>query len=1811
MSTCSIQNQITKEPEVFYKSDTGVVYSSLYDVLNNSGNFYETGVMNQAEDFVKLIQTPVFDKSTPQGKIQGYIRQGYLTGSQVAPNTFEAHDSYAAEILEKDLMANEYNTFKRNGLRFEFGDFVPVIPRDSSFKIAEEAVQEYMGLKNPVSQPRPINYSKDQLQIMIENFMKKIGYSIESLENYKKNYKTKFGVEPDAEALIDFNNQVLAFADGKITLDQLSEEFSHFVIEAWNQDDIQRMLPYLNNTQEYIEHAQKYREIYSKEIKDPSLLEEQVRREILGKMLANSLQKDFNPQNRTETERNILQRLSDILRQFFDFIRGKNNPDVQAELDVMAQEIQNMLYNDNLEKSLNLNITPITSLMYSLDKKGAIALKDKLKDFADNEEPYTSEQERQVDELFNTAYSTAVAANQKLESTEGVHDSILDNNIVTVLDMEELLAHVRTIFKKTQYKFPDPNVQSAALRFRESIIRKADKTLKELSELRGNYKHAQEVEASVTVERLLEKHTSLGEDKIREISETVKKVQKDTTAFIRVFGHTAKTSNIFVNVLSKIIENLQYYGIINYEKDVKELINPLIEYKDKLKNFVKNGNFRSGVDNEKLYNDERNYELSILKQIFPDSYKDVDLDGYIQIFQKSGKIPVDTSEDIYYKFRYLYDKGLPNQKWLNNKSKEYKTKFNELLDSLNLKDPWTNEFYKYLINKSNSRFRNDASSIQADREMSNPYYNEGSLKEGFTSMFYGYAKTELAAGRINKEQVVSTNTRHTLFEGSNEPKDTDLVFVFKPSQTADNMKSTDGKNAYYSMKWNSLRARNQNENIQDDIQANFIQEYESQKRILERKGLEGMELNKAMREWLNNSLMFEPTDEYWESFNTNGGPSDIRFRDFYGKVSSRDDRERMEEMEKSYRELQLRKRLILRKYKFQNDYKEIDVKLMSSLDKGFINQIESQLGDLIREIREKFEKHNLGKIFSDSKLESNLKLNQAFHEIFRETIGKSFDDVTDMKELELFFSNPDNMATDKFISYGKLKSDLKNKRDTPFIEQYRDIAESSEDLDILKAFLLTNAPSWFKRFDSNAKYDNFIRDYNNGAVDIVSLVDSYIQNPSLEQIRYKRIDSDEVDTIPMRIAPSFKYSVPSEPNAEELYQEYLGETNPMRKLEIIQEMGGIKDIDPSYSEDISDITGNSENLKVYLMMMDAQLKRLSREGMMKKHYIFLMNQARKSGYERIETFVKNKNKGEQTKDFLKETFLFREDDFEDSYKSLKIPHYGYYKLRPEELTDDVFYALSQGLSNANHYEQRLIHWREADSAIKGLEAQEFEKGKRAIDTNYHQMMKEMMDFNFYGKTVTSKIEFEVNILGKQRNIDLSKFLFGLKSFGITSALAFSPIVAATNFSSGVIQNAMMTATGRNIYSPSNKRAVGILGKLMPDSLKDIGRFDPESKINKIMYGFGIYNLAERHQNAKYNRTMRLLPEAGFSMMALTNFPLEAQSTLTKLMEYRLIDGKFKSWRQYSLEEKTKNPDLTNTDIKTQFEAQASRSMYDYLDDEGLFDTQKLEQDGYKGDIDKDKVMVMGSIRSITEQTTMEIAKFHEGSGGRNPAWSFILSLKKWLVMATSAMTSRKRTDLDTGGEEEGLMYTPGYLFDLFKSAIKDKENIREIYSNMSELEQKNIRMSMVASGIMTVMLALAIVLKKAADDDDEEENYLLQLSSYMALRSLNESFSGNIGIGQAYFEAVQNPIMIATTIKNMTNIAHVGDIGKEVESGKYQGMDKWVSSILKGTYLRNPYSVSSASIIGQTRQSYEHFNTKDSFYHIFDLIPAKPREDEK
>jgi hypothetical protein len=1804
MKSCSVQDRDTKEPKIFYRSDNGNITTSLYEVLNNSNSSYELGFMNESGSFFKQMSFPIFDKTTQQGQIQNHIKNGYLTGRQVAPNTYEATDNMAAEILEKDLVVNNYNQFKRTGNNFEFGDFSPkatnpYLPSDVKSEI--DIIDTYSRLQTQ-KDAKPTNYTEPQLKTMIEGFMQKMGFSIQSIEAYKQNYQTKFGVEPNAEALIDMQEKIIAVNNGDITLDQLSEEFSHFVIESWNQDEINRMTQTVNNTQEYINNAEQYREVYAKQVSDPVLLEQAVRREVLGKMLSTSLQQDFDIQGRSDTETGFFNRLSQILSDFLNFFRNKFNNSLQNDINKMSQEIKNRLYNDNLEKKLNSNATPVVRVMYSLSKDAIKNIKDAVKSLDVN--AYDTDVERQADELFNTSLSTAIASNDALEnlSDTEVMSPELSSTIETLLDTEDLLAQVASYFKRmniTSANFSDERQRERVVKFRNNILAKAERAVKEFSDLKGNYQNIKETHDPVVVgNALYDNYTDISETQKEKLLQTLKEVQKDTSGWYKLFGHVSKASNEFVNLLSQIINSLQAKYRINFMSDVERYIEPLKDYRNKLQDFVSNGYFRSGIDNQKLYRAERSYELDILKEVYPETYKDIELDDFVNDYQENGISSLKDKDNRYYQYKYIYDTKLQSQDWVNNKIKDRNKNFVEKLTKLNLgATPWLSDFYKIQSDLSSFRGRNVKSSIEQRRSDSSPYYESGDLKQGFETLFYGDAKERLAKGSINKQNIVSTNPRFTLFDGDTQPSDRDLVFLFNNENA-----SSQAELAYNYMQWNNMNLSNQDPNIRQTIKDNFKADYESQIKSLKRQGLSDIEVEKGIRNWLNDSLFFEATDEYWQNFE----PTGIDFDGFGRSARYQKDKDTMIDLEKQYKELSLQKQLIMRKYKSQNDYKEVDIQSISSLDKDSMNGIDDQLAQLRDTISGLFEKNSIPQMYSSTSNESNLRLNQAFHELFQETIGKPFEEAT-IKELELFFSNRDYFRVEKYNSYMNLKKDLKNNINSSFVQNYRDRAVElgldGSDESAQRAFLIANTPSWYKRYDANRSYDNFIRDYNSGKIDVVNLIDEYL-NSDIDQVSYKDAPLDL-----MKITPSFKYSLPSEPNIEDLYSQYKESTTDKEKYDLLQQMGGVNNIDASYSTDMNDILNTPDNLKAYIMMMDAQMARLEKDKMLKKPFIYLMAQERRTSYERFETFAKSKGKWNQIKDYGAEMLAFRADDFEDSYKSLKIPKYGYYRLKPEELTTDVFHTLVWGLNNANLYDQRYNHWRDATSAIQGIEGQTFEKGKRATDSNYHKVMKEMLDFNFYGKTTSTKIEFDVPILG--RTVDMSKFLFGFKNLGINFALAFSPIVAMTNFSSGVVQNLILSGTGRNIYSPANKRAVAMLAKMFPESIKDIGNFDPESKINKIMYSFGVYNLSERYANAKYNKVLRLLPEASFSLMAMTNFPLEAQSVMTKIMEYRLIDGKFTSWRQYSQEQKVRTSTLSPKEIKANFDSFKNQSMYDFLDENGNFDQEALKEAGYTGNMEKDKVTAMIAIRSIAEQTTMEIAKHHEGYAGRDPRWSFILSLKKWLVMATSTMFSKRRFDLEVGGEEEGLIYTPKYFYDILKTAIKDKQNVLDSYDQLDEVAQKNVKTSIVIAGALTVMLAMAMLLKKAADDDDEEDNYLLQLSAYMALRNLNEGFSGNIGIGQSYFEAIQNPVMLGSTIKNMANVFNVGDIGQTTDSGKYKGVDKYLVGIMKATSLRNPYTVTNVHALSETRKSYEFFNTQNSLYHIFDLIPAKPKNDEQ
>src|SRR5690606_37391187 len=133
------------------------------------------------------------------------------------------------------------------------------------------AEREYFNARKPYNKNVDINdtfrvkRTEDDLQLRLLSLLNKMGVKVTSITNYIKNYNIKNGVNPSAKALADITNQVVAFQEGIIRLDELTEETSHFIVEALPIAETENVLRNIDKSEEYKEFAPIYREIYRDE----------------------------------------------------------------------------------------------------------------------------------------------------------------------------------------------------------------------------------------------------------------------------------------------------------------------------------------------------------------------------------------------------------------------------------------------------------------------------------------------------------------------------------------------------------------------------------------------------------------------------------------------------------------------------------------------------------------------------------------------------------------------------------------------------------------------------------------------------------------------------------------------------------------------------------------------------------------------------------------------------------------------------------------------------------------------------------------------------------------------------------------------------------------------------------------------------------------------------------------------------------------------------------------------------------------------------------------------------------------------------------------------------------------------------------------------------------------------------------------------------------------------------------------------------------------------------------------------------------
>lgn len=197
----------------------------------------------------------------------------------------------------------------------------------------------------------------NNLQNRLLKLLSDLGVSITSIEEYKKNYKLRTGIDLSVDAIADIANNVIAFADGKLD-DNLVEETAHFILEAVPQEKLLEVLGQVEGTAEYSSfysiYYTKYKELY----KSAEEVDQAVRKEIAGKILARKIvQKDTE-----STFWSIFMDFVDRIKQFF-------TPSHKKQLDILLDKIAQDVVDDRID--LNNDILSESSLvLYSTGASG-------------------------------------------------------------------------------------------------------------------------------------------------------------------------------------------------------------------------------------------------------------------------------------------------------------------------------------------------------------------------------------------------------------------------------------------------------------------------------------------------------------------------------------------------------------------------------------------------------------------------------------------------------------------------------------------------------------------------------------------------------------------------------------------------------------------------------------------------------------------------------------------------------------------------------------------------------------------------------------------------------------------------------------------------------------------------------------------------------------------------------------------------------------------------------------------------------------------------------------------------------------------------------------------------------------------------------------------------------------------------------------------------------------------------------------------------------------------------------------------------
>lgn len=1844
----------TGEPQLFYKAESGVEYDNLEDlIINEDPGTISMGFKNPKNDEFVDIATMTNKGSSKNEFLTSKVKEGLLSAERVlrkdGETRFQGKGEFlttrlgtAAMVIEDlkyELGNGRSELYKDGTIEIEFNDgYSQVIDENGNATTVRtetipEVLKENPNTLNKVElaieyvtkhdNPRPVEGGKKVTERKIEDakrvmkslnaFLKSLGFSTATLEAYRKRYNTKYGKDPDIRAISDMANKIVAFREGKIGMEDLSEEVAHIAIEAYSdQKSITSALANVHLTEEYAEHAEYYRQKYAPHFKGVEL-EDMVRREVLGKILRNEFLTRFEEKNSTQERAFLVQKLRDIWRWITGKWRNNIKPYHRTAIDDLNKRIADSILSEDMTNFDTSLIEDSNRFFYSAMSDKGRSVEDELlvakkyvEDLFRSALNTPTPNQAELDKLTNvngeldilSSINTIVDIAQvqmdileinareaadasKLMSTKDTHRyEVLKNNIIPTIN--NLKNHLRNI------KFEDSNNKNRA----ESIMRAGDEVVVKMSTVeplidKDKLQYVDEMVKKVT------KNMSLTDKQEQELRDAIEGGYKDIGWLGKMFGLSSHSKNPVIQLLHMAVMKIEAATTRRFIK----AYNPLITEIEKkgLRKYQKSIIHRDANGNATFYllspRDYAKYDAE-LERVENKSIAEITGKSVEEIKRLRDKYNV--HEIIKDEKKYeQHKKNVKEWKEAEGLERRFTDAYYQQRDARFDKANVSEETRSYLSTKNTARYSRRRKYLNADGTIDLSKQTEAEKVEDrndFKQHLQVKSPYDTAGNVKSGLRVIDVNEARR--EGIKLPFNIDPDFV-------GDIVTVDQNTSIDDLSIESRRALDlfnldmlYRSELKEKAKTNKpIQKFMDKIKSIEAEG-------GVAYDWMISNASLGLSSEFYEGLGE--GP---RFIDVAKEwIDSIDDPTQKREKQlllDGYIRAQRARKNLLKQNRRSDSMIEIDANHMTTQTRERLLELDEDIAETKRSLGVPFElfENEDGEV--EGLVGSENGLNDDFYSMLKEFGGESKTFDFALKHM----SRRNAVTTEDFArqikDYFTGKRSYLNKSFDIFVGR---VAESgmldgktdTEMIDILKnEFAKSKVASYFRRFQPEG-FTEGLNALKNGEVSVAE----FMENKDAVVEKFPGLKHVEI---------SPEYSWTEDINNEEFmnpnYKSQGVRTQPKFLNEEFFKRYGIRKEDYLALDDedlrLMKPTRNVEEYELLTLMTEMRQQSFENYGDQDVMNKYLRVQLSRTKVEKLMNIYKGSgaNLSDMFTDIARSKIDEKEygEEIEGTDINIKtIPKYFQQKLKdPSLISENTLYASMMDLKESIRFSERMLAERDVKALEHKIAHQKFKstggqgiKGrilKNGEVSNYYAKAQEMADYHLYGIRQNRKM---VQTMPWGQEVDFTQWFQAVTKYARNVNLAFNLIADATSYTTGVYNNRIDRAAGDYYHKSSARRAEKIIAnpKTIGSYVAESGKVKKETEFHHFLEFFNIQDVEEKLMESASNRGIRLASKSFFGASKVANLPVTPKNMYSIMFDHKYHEGRFKSFNDFTRDMRRDNKGMDKKAIEEAWN-KIEDTFYEHVTvhkDLGVQMNDKFRAkfgDRAEEEFEDLHTRLMAKITHVNQSVDSIISKEDQIAAQRDFLTNALLLHRGWFIINLTRKFKGRHFNLATGQIEDGHYSSIlNQSIDMMK-ALKRGE-YKEWRNSLEEHEMRNLkRMRADALGIVLLMVVTNMLMAGDDDDDTVIENF----AQLIALRTSSESQSQNIiGIPGTIGDIYEQPVV---QLSLATNVA------KSFDKWYKDGEINWKNSshIMKNFLLyRRPDQLSD---LQKQIDSYMYFNS--------------------